>query len=34
MSFDFHHLQKPSIGFKSVQGALLYTYRLHVHISL
>ena len=31
MSFDFHHLQKPSIGFKSVQGALLY--RLHVHIS-
>ena len=22
MSFDFHHLQKPSIGFKSVQGAL------------
>ena len=24
MSFDFHHLQKPSIGFKSVQGALLY----------
>ena len=26
MSFDFHHLQKLSIGFKSVQGALLYMY--------
>ena len=33
MSFDLHHLQKPSIGFKSVQGALP-VYRLHVHISL
>ena len=24
MSFDFHHLRKLCIGFKSVQGALLY----------
>ena len=26
MSFDFHHLQKPSIGFKSVQGVFLYVF--------
>ena len=32
MSFDFHHLRKLSIGFKSVQGALLYiTNFLHLH---
>ena len=28
MSFDPHHPQKPSIGFKSVQGALLYSYHV------